>query len=114
MIRLMNIGMLSDPFVFLRIRLFGTRLYLYRARSTSDSMWASRRTSKGGDLGIDSLGERDSASVDSVDTKLAEASSFVLSPVLLNEQMRAISLPYQLVTVINSKHVPWTLLVDCG
>ncbi|DBA01225.1 TPA: hypothetical protein N0F65_010817 [Lagenidium giganteum] len=89
-VRLTNMAMMTDPLVLLRLLYVGVELYLYEVQAPR-SIGSTRRV---------------------VD--------YVLLPTPLEELVETtkadgnVADPYVLVDVIDSKHVPWSLLLNCG
>lgn len=85
MVRLVNLAMLTDPLVLLRLYGFGQRLFLYRV---ADDHCSS--------------------------TKPGMLVLLPCSPSALADELGAECCRYELLDLVDSASVPWTLLLQCG
>lgn len=105
MVRLVNLAMLSDPIVWLKLRVIGRELYLYEMKKESQFFCYSSTASY---MELPLRPER------------SEKKALVLLPTNPTQLTDAIGAPmfqhsgFRLLDIVNSASVPWTLLLQCG
>lgn len=105
MVRLVNVAMLSDPIVWLKLRVIGRELYLHEIKKESQAFCCLSMASY---IELPLRPER------------PEKKTLVLLPTNPTQLTDAIGAPmfqhsgFRLLDVVNSASVPWTLLLQCG